>query len=99
MVQKNERAIDHEAPGSRHGSGARTAAPIAPVAVGAAAERIAMARDSFLHDEEPPPGLVRAPILASWTRSRQFSVPSDHLELPFESDSGKLLVIQDEVTP
>uniref|UniRef100_UPI0015F1004F GAF domain-containing protein n=1 Tax=Pseudonocardia pini TaxID=2758030 RepID=UPI0015F1004F len=79
----NERVHHHEAPDPLRVSGAGL---LAPVAVGAAAERVAVARDSFLHDESPPPGLVRPPILASWTRSRDFSVPSDHLELPYETD-------------
>jgi len=79
----NERVHHHEAPDTIDVSGAGF---LAPVAVGPAAERVALARESFLHDEHPPPGLVRAPILASWTRSRDFSVPSDHLELPHEID-------------
>jgi len=80
-----ERAHDqsvHEAPDPIEVSGA---AHLAPVAVGPVSERIAIARETFLHDEAPAPGLVRAPILASWTRSREFSVPSDHLELPYEA--------------
>lgn len=80
----SERTTHHEAPDTEVGSGAGV---VAPVAVGPAAERIALARESFLHDEEPPPGLVRPPILASWTRSRSFSVASDHLELPYEIDA------------
>ncbi|MCU1630773.1 MAG: Fis family transcriptional regulator [Pseudonocardia sp.] len=50
------------------------------------AQRIALARDLFLGDEPLEPGLVRPPILASWTRSKQFSVAADHLELPYETD-------------
>ena len=32
------------------------------------------------------PDVVREPILASWTRSRLWHVPADHIELPFETD-------------
>jgi sigma-54 dependent transcriptional regulator, acetoin dehydrogenase operon transcriptional activator AcoR len=81
LVEKNERTAHHEAPGPPG------AVPHSAVALGPAAERVALARDTFLHFEDPAPGLVRPPILASWTRSRQFSVPSDHLELPYESDA------------
>lgn len=87
MVDQNERAIHHEAPDDEDGSARRPPVPVEPVAVGRAAERVAVAREAFLHFEMPDPSLVRAPILASWTRSRQFSVPSDHLELPYESDA------------
>ncbi|WP_344423893.1 sigma-54-dependent Fis family transcriptional regulator [Pseudonocardia ailaonensis] len=87
MVEQNERAVHHERSDAREAADRFVPAPAAPVAVGAAAARVALARESFLHDEDPAPGLVRAPILASWTRSRQFSVPTDHLELPYESDS------------
>ncbi|GEL18013.1 Fis family transcriptional regulator [Pseudonocardia asaccharolytica DSM 44247 = NBRC 16224] len=54
--------------------------PLAP------AERIAHARTAFLVNDPVDPGIVRAPILASWTRSRHYDVPADHLELPYESD-------------
>jgi transcriptional regulator of acetoin/glycerol metabolism len=45
---------------------------------------VARARTSFLVDEPVQPGAVRAPILASWTRSRLFHVRPDRLDLPFE---------------
>lgn len=50
------------------------------------ASEIAQARERFLQSEQLADGLVRPPILASWNRSRQFSVPIDHLDLPYESD-------------
>ena len=53
----------------------------------AAAERIATARDAFLVDDTLSPGSVRGPILASWIRSRELSVPADHIELPYEADA------------
>ncbi|MGD9986888.1 sigma-54-dependent Fis family transcriptional regulator [Pseudonocardia sp.] len=56
------------------------------VPVGAAAVRVAEARSAFLTDDQVEPGVVRAPILASWTRSRNFQVPVDHLDLPYETE-------------
>jgi sigma-54 dependent transcriptional regulator, acetoin dehydrogenase operon transcriptional activator AcoR len=53
---------------------------------GPATEELARARQAFLGDEQVRPGVVRKPILASWTRSRGFHVPADHLEMPYESD-------------
>jgi transcriptional regulator of acetoin/glycerol metabolism len=47
---------------------------------------VARARSSFLSAEPVAPGVVREPILASWTRSRSWSVHPDRLELPFELD-------------
>ncbi len=49
-------------------------------------EKLARARTSFLVDEPMEPGVVREPILASWTRSRHFDVDAERLELPYESD-------------
>ncbi len=49
-------------------------------------ERLARARTAFLVDEPIDPGVVREPILASWTRSRHFAVAADHLEMPYEPD-------------
>ncbi len=48
--------------------------------------RVAEARSAFLTDDNVEPGVVRAPILASWTRSRNFQVPVDHLDLPYETE-------------
>ena len=45
---------------------------------------VARARTRFLVDEPVAPGVVREPILASWTRSRLFHVRADHLDLPYE---------------
>ena len=45
---------------------------------------VARARTLFLVDEPVLPGVVREPILASWTRSRLWEVRPDHLDLPFE---------------
>ena len=45
---------------------------------------IARARTRFLVDEPVRPGAVRAPILASWTRSRLAHVRPDRLDLPLE---------------
>src|SRR6476661_3254896 len=45
---------------------------------------VAEARAAFLDDKQVPSGAVRAPILASWTRSRQWRVRPEHIDLPFE---------------
>ena len=44
------------------------------------------AKTAFLVDEPVEPGVVRAPILASWTRSRLWDVPTDALEVPYAPD-------------
>ena len=49
-------------------------------------ELLARARTSFLVDEPLVSGLVRQPILDSWTRSRLCRVPTDRLEVPFDPD-------------
>lgn len=49
-------------------------------------DRLARARASFFGNEPLAPGVVRAPILASWTRSRLYAVRPDRLELPLEGD-------------
>jgi sigma-54 dependent transcriptional regulator, acetoin dehydrogenase operon transcriptional activator AcoR len=51
-----------------------------------AAEELARARISFLLAEPVEPGVVREPILASWSRSQSWKVPVDHFELPYEDD-------------
>jgi transcriptional regulator of acetoin/glycerol metabolism len=53
---------------------------------GPGSELLARARTSFLLDEAVEPGVVRTPILASWSRSREFAVPTDHLDLPYHPD-------------
>lgn len=54
---------------------------------GPATETLAHARTAFLVDDAVDAGVVREPILASWTRSREWDVPADHLELPYESET------------
>lgn len=57
-----------------------------------AGEDVARARVSFLLDEPVRPGLVREPILASWSRSLAWKVPADHIELPYDDvDPDSLL--------
>jgi sigma-54 dependent transcriptional regulator, acetoin dehydrogenase operon transcriptional activator AcoR len=53
----------------------------ATAAVARGGSDVARARTSFLVDDPVPPGAVRGPILASWTRSRLFQVRPDALEL------------------
>jgi transcriptional regulator of acetoin/glycerol metabolism len=57
---------------------------LAPEDAGSA--RLALARTAFLTEGLAAPEVVREPILASWTRSRLWHVPVDHLDVPFESD-------------
>jgi transcriptional regulator of acetoin/glycerol metabolism len=47
---------------------------------------LALARTAFLADAQMDAEVVREPILASWTRSRLWHVPTDHLEVPFDTD-------------
>ena len=47
---------------------------------------LAFARELFLASEPIQPGVVREPILESWSRSRDWQVDADHFELPYESD-------------
>lgn len=56
-----------------------------PTAVSAGSDELARARTSFLSEGQVAAGVVREPILASWTRSRVWHVRPDHLELPFEA--------------
>src|SRR5919205_2519537 len=47
---------------------------------------LAQARERFLTAEPVRTGAVRDTILASWNRSRDWQVATDHLELPFTPD-------------
>ena len=38
-------------------------------------------------EDAAAPDVVRETILASWTRSREWNIPVDHLDVPFETDS------------
>jgi sigma-54 dependent transcriptional regulator, acetoin dehydrogenase operon transcriptional activator AcoR len=53
---------------------------------GPATEELARARVSFLLEEPVQSGVVREPILASWSRSIGWGVPADHIELPYADD-------------
>jgi sigma-54 dependent transcriptional regulator, acetoin dehydrogenase operon transcriptional activator AcoR len=50
------------------------------------AEQLVRARTSFLVDHEVEAGSVRDAILASWTRSQEWDVPADNVELSCEFD-------------
>jgi sigma-54 dependent transcriptional regulator, acetoin dehydrogenase operon transcriptional activator AcoR len=63
---------------------ARPAGSLMPSGPGSA--ELAMARTTFLSEGTSSTDVVREPILASWTRSRSWDVPTDHLEVPFEPD-------------
>jgi transcriptional regulator of acetoin/glycerol metabolism len=60
-----------------------SAAPLPPSADG---ERLAEARERFLTRDPVIPGAVRAPILASWWRSRDWNVAADRVELTYTRD-------------
>ncbi|MCU1668941.1 MAG: modulated sigma54 specific transcriptional regulator, Fis family, partial [Blastococcus sp.] len=62
-------------------------APVAGAPVAGAGADVARARTSFLVEDPVPSGVVREPILASWTRSRLWRVHPEHLDLPFEAGS------------
>jgi transcriptional regulator of acetoin/glycerol metabolism len=49
---------------------------------------LARTRLKFLTSESVEVGQVRDAILASWWRSRQFSVPADHIDLPYVPDQN-----------
>src|ERR1700744_6529492 len=48
--------------------------------------RLAKARERFLNAEPVGPKEVREPILASWRRSREWSVAADHIDLRYTRD-------------
>jgi Transcriptional activator of acetoin/glycerol metabolism len=48
-------------------------------------QKIAKARVSFLVDEQVDQHEVRAPILASWKRAKEWRLQADRIELPFNS--------------
>jgi sigma-54 dependent transcriptional regulator, acetoin dehydrogenase operon transcriptional activator AcoR len=54
------------------------------VPAGPATEELARARVSFLSKEPVRSGVVREPILASWSRSLAWHVPADHIEVPYD---------------
>jgi sigma-54 dependent transcriptional regulator, acetoin dehydrogenase operon transcriptional activator AcoR len=49
-------------------------------------DRLAEARERFLTSDPVHPGAVRAPILASWWRSRDWNVAADRVELSYVRD-------------
>jgi transcriptional regulator of acetoin/glycerol metabolism len=54
-----------------------------------AEEALSRARTSFLTDEPVESGVVRRPILASWSRSRLWQVRPDQLDLGLEHDTER----------
>jgi sigma-54 dependent transcriptional regulator, acetoin dehydrogenase operon transcriptional activator AcoR len=50
---------------------------------------LASARERFLTAEPVKPGVVRASIMASWTRSRNWNVPADHFDLPYDPNPNR----------
>lgn len=62
---------------------APSASPLPP---SADSDRLAKARERFLTSDPVLPGAVRAPILASWWRSREWQVAADRVELSYVRD-------------
>jgi len=54
-----------------------------------ASPQLASAREHFLTAEPVKPGVVRRSILASWTRSRNWNVPADRFELPYDPNPDR----------
>jgi transcriptional regulator of acetoin/glycerol metabolism len=79
----DERALDLGA--SRRAANSRRSGSARPHPDGGS-EQLAKARTCFLVDEPVELGVVREPILASWTRSRHYDVAADRLDLGYESD-------------
>jgi transcriptional regulator of acetoin/glycerol metabolism len=52
----------------------------------AGADQLARTRENFLTRDTVEPQQVRGPILASWSRSREWNVPADHIELSYVRD-------------
>src|ERR1700729_133822 len=52
----------------------------------AGGDQLARTREKFLTRDAVEPEQVREPILASWSRSRDWNVPADHLELSYVRD-------------
>jgi sigma-54 dependent transcriptional regulator, acetoin dehydrogenase operon transcriptional activator AcoR len=50
------------------------------------ANQLALTREKFLTRDAVEPKQVREPILASWSRSREWNVPADHIELSYVRD-------------
>ncbi|MGH3935741.1 MAG: sigma-54-dependent Fis family transcriptional regulator [Pseudonocardiaceae bacterium] len=50
---------------------------------------LASAREHFLTAEPVQPGVVRDSIMASWTRSRDWKVPADHFDLPYDPNPNR----------
>src|SRR3954452_6785943 len=68
----------------RSGAKPRHGGPVIELPAPGSGPEIARARTLFLIDEPLVPGVVREPILASWTRSRLWEIRPDDLELPLE---------------
>jgi sigma-54 dependent transcriptional regulator, acetoin dehydrogenase operon transcriptional activator AcoR len=49
-------------------------------------DQLARTREKFLTRDPVEPEQVREPILASWSRSREWNVPADHIELAYIRD-------------
>ena len=50
---------------------------------------LASARERFLTAEPVKPGVVRRSIMASWIRSRDWKVPADCFDLPYDPNPNR----------
>jgi hypothetical protein len=100
LVYPNERpeqASHHH--GDRAATDGRSGNAVLLPSAGVPAERLARARTSFLVNDPVEPGIVRPPILASWTRSRHSGVAADHLDLPYETDPDRDSLLRRTANP
>ena len=70
-------------PPTRRRGAAATSAPRNSAVRGVARDPLAEARERFLAAEPVNPAAVREPILASWSRSREWNVAADRLDPTF----------------
>ena len=68
------------------GTGESPRPPTSRAGVHPGSGELARARAAFLAEGTVRADVVRAPILASWTRSLEWKVPTDHLEIPHGTD-------------
>ena len=80
-VPKGRLVVEAHPRGGRWGAATRDPRGASP--------HLASARERFLTAEPVTPGVVRRSILASWTRSRNWNVPADHFDLPYDPNPNR----------
>jgi transcriptional regulator of acetoin/glycerol metabolism len=73
--------------------------PNVPTTRGRSIRRLAVARERFLARQPVESGAVRAPILASWQRSRDWNVAADPFELPYRDEPDRAAVLTSGAAP